>query len=87
MAESWLKTKGWLKGYVKQKPIRRNNDNSSKAYGVIYYPIKCPNCGSKNVKCYASAPPTRYHKCKDCGKRFKSMEDDSLNPEKVLTTT
>ena len=41
---------------------------------VIWHVIKCPKCKSKNVRCYATKRPLRYHKCKDCGYSFKSVE-------------
>jgi transposase-like protein len=45
-------------------------------YGVPFYPLKCPKCQSKNVRCYVSRPPIRYHYCRDCGKKFKSVETE-----------
>lgn len=45
-------------------------------YGVPYYPVRCPKCGSKNQVCYNSKLPVRYHKCRDCGTNFKSTERD-----------
>ena len=74
----WINKKGWLKGYVQPKEVQPAKDNSSETdsatYGVIYYPIKCPKCGSKDNKCYKSMPPVRYHKCNNCGFSFKSRE-------------
>jgi len=73
--------KGWLKkdyfikkheniDFVNQQPEKEKVDN----YAVMFYPIKCPRCNSKNVKRYKSNLPIRYHKCKDCGLNFKSVE-------------
>ena len=45
-------------------------------YGVPYYPVRCPQCKSKNQYCYNSKLPIRYHKCRDCGTNFKSTERD-----------
>jgi len=70
--DKWIKTKGWLKGYVKKK--EKPDSEKSIPYGVTYYPLKCPKCGSKENKCYSSTPPVRYHKCYVCGHRFKSRE-------------
>jgi DNA-directed RNA polymerase subunit M/transcription elongation factor TFIIS len=49
--------------------------------GPVYFrPVKCPECGSKETKVYKKMPtkpdtPTvRYHKCKNCGASFKSVE-------------
>jgi hypothetical protein len=76
------KTEGWLKRYRPKKehdtvkpigrPIKRDAD-----YGVIFIPLKCPKCRSKNIKCHTSNPPIRYHVCKDCGHKFKSIEANS----------
>ena len=42
---------------------------------VKYIRPKCPACGSTNVPVYNSNHlPIRYHKCGDCGHRFKSVE-------------
>lgn len=52
-----------------------------KPEGVIFYPVRCPDCESDRVKCYSSEPPgpnrVRYHLCRACGKRFKSIEAPS----------
>ncbi len=45
-------------------------------YGVPFIPIRCPKCQSKDVRCYVSRPPVRYHVCRGCGKKFKSVEKD-----------
>ena len=44
------------------------------AYGVTFIPLRCPKCKSKDVRCYVSRPPVRYHICRECGKKFKSIE-------------
>ena len=78
MASAWLKkNEDWLgrpKKPVQKKKEKPKDDNIS---GIIYVPIRCPFCQSKNNKCYTSRPPIRYHICKDCGMRFKSIEQDS----------
>ena len=43
-------------------------------YGILFYPLKCPRCNSKNIKTHTSKPPIRYHKCKDCNYNFRSIE-------------
>jgi len=43
--------------------------------GVTYIPLRCPRCNSKKIKCYSSQLPVRYHKCKKCGHKFKSIEE------------
>ena len=80
----WVNTKGWLNGYRPKKDLSQPEilkptdaqELNQDSYGVIYRPIRCPKCSSKNVKCYSSAPPIRYHKCRSCGWKFKSWESD-----------
>ena len=68
----WIERKpNWLGNGRNEK---KKNDSAD--YGVIYIPLKCPKCGSKKVKCYATYLPTRYHSCKSCGYKFKSIEAD-----------
>lgn len=43
-------------------------------YAVIFIPIRCPGCGSKNVRTTHTNLPVRYHKCRDCDAPFKSIE-------------
>ena len=79
MAEAWLKkSKGWLSRYNRQK--RKHSDDLSDKksdYGVTFSSIKCPQCGSKKVKCYSTRPKIRYYYCKECQHRFKAIEDDN----------
>jgi len=43
---------------------------------VVYWRvIKCPTCNSKSCFVYSSKSPIRYHKCRDCGNTFKSIEE------------
>ncbi len=76
---SWIRKDDWLKGYAKDKPRQKVdpetlNEEHTTVYGIIYYPLKCPKCKSKNIKTYSSTPPIRYHKCKICEFRFRSIE-------------
>lgn len=44
---------------------------------VYYQKVKCPDCGGK--KCPVVNKPAkgvRWHKCRDCKTRFKSVEQD-----------
>mgnify|MGYP000527064364 CR=1 FL=1 len=53
-------------------------------YGVVYsarFGARCPKCRSRNVPGYKWMPwdrdqRIRYHKCKVCGAKFKSVETD-----------
>ena len=53
------------------RPVNDAND-----YGVRFIPLKCPKCKSKDVRCYSSHPPIRYHVCNKCRHNFKSLEED-----------
>jgi ribosomal protein S27E len=78
--DRWIERKSdWLHygrsdGVREKSPGRPQNDNAD--YGVRFIPIKCPRCKSKDVKCYSSHPPIRYHLCNKCGHNFKSVEVD-----------
>lgn len=49
---------------------------------VEYVPVRCPgekcrslNCPAYNVQLPDGRHRIRYHKCRDCGETFKSVED------------
>lgn len=44
---------------------------------VYYVRVKCPNCKGLRCPVYNSNHlPIRYHRCLDCGCRFKSVEKE-----------
>ncbi|HUW32602.1 MAG TPA: hypothetical protein VM223_13410 [Planctomycetota bacterium] len=47
--------------------------------GVIYRPLRCPGCRSKDAPVYSTTNERtrviRYHRCRKCGRTFKSVED------------
>ena len=73
--KSNLKSKD-KKKKIDEKQADVGSEQSYNGYAVMYVPIRCPNktCLSKNIKCYTSSLPVRYHFCRDCGLRFKSIE-------------
>ena len=77
---SWLgEDKNWFQAEQKVKPKEEKKKlpaEPENEYAVFFVPLRCPNkkCQSKDIKCYASAPPIRYHFCRGCGLRFKSIE-------------
>ncbi len=71
MGGRWLKRN---KNWIKAEPVKKEVVEDDCAYGVPFIPIRCPKCNSKEVRCYVSRPPIRYHVCKECGKKFKSVE-------------
>jgi ribosomal protein S27E len=42
--------------------------------GVPFIPVRCPDCHSTDVPVTSSRRPIRWHKCRVCGKTFKSVE-------------
>lgn len=40
---------------------------------VIYQPVRCPKCQTK-APYFSKWGRIRYHKCPNCGHRFKSVE-------------
>ena len=81
---AWIKKKEqWLPQTIRQKetPVIKQVEEipaqkEPEEYGVIFYPLRCPRCKSKEIKTHTSSPPVRYHKCKECGFNFKSMEKE-----------
>lgn len=72
MGGRWLKRyDSWLKEEI---PVKKIAPVDAGEYSVQYIPLRCPQCKSKDVFCYATRPPIRYHKCKQCGISFKSVE-------------
>lgn len=45
------------------------------ASAAIYRRVRCPRCGSTNTRVHTSRAPVRYHRCRDCNHRFKSVEE------------
>jgi len=43
--------------------------------GVIFRPVRCPDCGSAETRVTSTRKPIRHHKCIACGKAFKSCEE------------
>ncbi|PIQ86778.1 MAG: hypothetical protein COV74_03475 [Candidatus Omnitrophica bacterium CG11_big_fil_rev_8_21_14_0_20_45_26] len=74
------KREGWLgNSKSKQRSFsepKETREEEAEDYAVFYVPVRCPRkaCRSKNVKCYSSTPPVRYHVCRVCKTRFKSIE-------------
>lgn len=42
---------------------------------VRYQVTRCPHCHAANTKVTRTIKKIRYHKCRECGKNFKSRED------------
>jgi transcription elongation factor Elf1 len=42
---------------------------------VVYRLVRCPDCGSAKTVITSTRRPIRWHKCKSCGKPFRSQEE------------
>lgn len=74
MGGRWINRKeNWLNKEDEPRPVGRPA-NVDEDYGVRFVPLKCPKCRSKDVRCYKSNPPIRYHICRECSYNFKSVE-------------
>ena len=63
------------------KPRKKRGQKQPEPENVVvkYLRVKCPECRSYRVPVYDSSHlPIRYHKCKDCGFLFKSIEEKNL---------
>lgn len=78
MYGKWIDRKeNWLGDKKSAEPIKKGEETKEpEGYGVEYIPLRCPRCNSKNVRCYATYVPLRYHLCRNCGHKFKSVEVD-----------
>lgn len=74
---AWIqKRDGWLKDHIPDKrPVGRPQTVEQNT-STIYRPIRCTKCNSKNISTYKTELPLRYHKCKNCGHNFKSVEEE-----------
>jgi len=69
------------RGWIGKKPGRKDRERAAaeakseaKAEAVFWIPIRCSDCRSPDYQTYKSAAPVRYHRCRECGARFKSIE-------------
>lgn len=54
----------------------------SESTGVTWRPIRCPMCHSQQKTTDSVRETVRYHNCKVCGYRYKSVEDPPPPPPK-----
>ena len=57
----------------------RDADGELELPPVAFLPVRCPGCGSDRQKTTGAPLPRgpgrlRYHVCRDCGLRFRSVE-------------
>lgn len=41
---------------------------------VPFVPFRCPKCRASKPFTYGSTGRMRYHRCQDCGTKFRSLE-------------
>jgi len=80
MANGWVpKNRDWLGKRPPRKPRRKEEPppEDENLPTVIISKTRCPHCHSDDTF-VASSPKDsriRYHKCRACGKPFKSVEE------------
>jgi len=62
------------KGRRRKRAVRKGPGKAPGHKPVIYHVVKCPVCDSAKCPVVRTVRPVRYHKCVDCGHRFKSVE-------------
>ncbi len=82
--DNWLhrppRAKSTAEPTAESKKDQEKKEGEPQRYGVIYYPLRCPRCRSKDIKTHTSLPPIRYHKCKKCDYNFRSIEANDDPP-------
>lgn len=53
---------------------RSDDDDHDLAPCVPFVPFRCPHCGRHKPFTYAVGSRLRYHRCRACGRRFRSLE-------------
>ena len=61
-------------GLPRVRHVTKEPPQPAKPDGVTYHILRCPECNSDQVRVTRTVRPIRYHKCKDCGCNFKSVE-------------
>ena len=77
---AWIeREKDWLSGSKGQKKKPSPNISVKVLTTVVFYVLRCPDpqCRSRDIFTYKSDPPIRYHKCRNCGASFKSVEKEA----------
>jgi transposase-like protein len=75
MSNFFSDTEGWLKDYIPEQRSKKEAP-TDEVLCVVYVPVRCPYCRSvKKIHCYSKDGKIRYHKCNNCGRKFKSVEE------------
>lgn len=82
--DDWLQPEaGWLgaparrQPEVRPEPVEAGDGDPEKLPVVLYVPVLCPHCRSRDVLVTgtrAGESVVRYHECRTCGGRFRSLE-------------
>lgn len=65
---------GAVWSYVDEAATVEPDESSPADRGVVYHVMRCPNCASEDTVVTSTQRPLRYHKCRECGQAFKSVE-------------
>lgn len=81
----WLNKRPWLPQPAAQVPEPEEqpptmpgeitqHDPPSELPCLEFRPLRCPACNNDRVPYYSKRGRLRYHLCRDCGARFRSLE-------------
>lgn len=78
MSKKWIKRrKNWNKKSESDpelQPVADDPNAPEIPYGVTWMPIRCPRCGTKNIKIRRTVKTVRYCRCNTCKWNFKATE-------------
>lgn len=76
MGRPWIPRVRWEFGEDGEERESGMGDGESGAGEecVEYHVMRCPRCRSEDVIVTGTLRPVRYHECRACGRRFKSLE-------------
>jgi len=72
---AWLdRPRGWIPPAKKQAPPPAEPAGEPVEEIVIYWLLRCPACHSPDTIVTSTREAIRHHKCRACGRCFKSVE-------------
>lgn len=54
--------------------VSQSSDAADRLPLVPFCPFRCPSCDAGKPATYGQKGRLRYHRCKDCGTRYRSLE-------------
>lgn len=71
---AWIERNGEWMGHRRKRPAVHAPEPAQPSRCIEYRPMRCPICQSEHIPYYSKRDRIRYHICKNCGARFKSVE-------------